>query len=79
VRVIHRDVIRLGVLPEVFGPRLLTAEMLSRCTAEIDLRGVQRASISMLGGGYGARAVAYRFLLTNTTESAERVCVAMMP
>jgi hypothetical protein len=79
VRIIHRNVIRLGVLSEVFGPRILTPEMLSRCSAEIDLRGVQRASILMLGGGYGPRAVAYRFLLTNTAQSTARVCGATMP
>lgn len=70
VRVSPRRVIRLGVLPEVDRPCFLTPDMLLRCTSEIDLRGIWSASILMLGGGYGPRAVAYRFLLVNAVQSA---------
>lgn len=55
--------IRMGVVPGIEEGAMLSGEVMARCPTELNLCGITRSSIVMLGAGYGPAALPFSFHL----------------
>lgn len=61
--------IRLGVVPGIAEGTVLSGEVMARCPTELNLSGITRGPIVMLGAGYGPAARPFSFHLMHVTSN----------